>query len=188
MYHIHFEVDHKRKEKRKKRSSQMKLLLTFRVILIGFIIITCAEVWGEDWRLYWEDPFANYYYDADKINHPTKNVVRIWQKIDYTMNGVAELVARSGEKFKTTSFSTGLFEFDCSEAQYKELQSTFFSKKATYLGEQTRLSSGSISQGSVQEKLYKIICKSVARDVEPIESTSSGKEVKPSKRSKSKLK
>ncbi len=113
----------------------MKLIFPFGVILVGFIIITYAEVRGEDWRLYWEDPFAKYYYDSDKIIYPTKNIVRIWQKIDYTINGVAELIARSGEKFRTVSFSTGLFELDCSTAQYKELQTTFFSKNAAYLGE-----------------------------------------------------
>ncbi len=166
----------------------MKLLFGFGAILVGVIIITYDEAQGEDWRLYWEDPFANYYYDADKIIYPTKNIVRIWQKIDYTINGVAELVARSGEKFRTVSFSTGLFEFDCSGAHYKELQTTLFSKNATYLGQKTRLSSGSISQGSVQERLYKILCKSVARDGGPIEPTSSGKEAKPSKPSKRRLK
>lgn len=149
--------------------------------LIGLIIFGYAEVWGEDWRLYWEDPFASYYYDADQVIRPSKNIVKVWGKIVYTKNGVAESVARMGVRFKTTSFEINLSEFDCLQGQYKELQRTFFSEKATNMGEQSNLSMSSVNQGSTQEKLFKIICKSAEADVRPIESKPSSKEAKPSK-------
>ncbi len=148
------------------------------IIFIGFLILSYAEVWGEDWKSYWDDPFASYYYDADKVSHPTNKIVQVWQKIVYTKNGAAQLVARMGEKFKSASFSIDLIEFDCLGGQYKELQRTFFSQKATYLGEQSNLSLGSVNQGSIQEKLCKIACKSVEENVKPIESKPSKKEGK----------
>ncbi len=160
----------------------MKSLLSkLGAVLIGFIIFGYGEVRGEDWRLYWEDPFAGYYYDADKVIRPSKSIVKVWGKIVYTKNGVAELVARLGERFKTTGFEIDLSEFDCLQGQYKELQRAFFTEKATNLGEQTSLSIASINQGSIQEKLLKIICKSAEADVGPIESKPSSKEAKPSK-------
>jgi len=149
----------------------MKSLLgKLGVILIGLAIFGYAEVWGQDWRLYGEDPFASYYYDAEKVFQPSKNIVRVWGKVVYKKDGVTKLVARLGERFKTTSFAIDSSEFDCLKGQYKELQRTFFSQKATYLGEQSDLSWGYVNQGTIQEKLYKIICKSIGEDVESIES------------------
>ncbi len=169
--------------------TEMKSLpVRMGAVLIGLFIFGHSEAWGEDWRLYWEDPFANYYYDADGIIRPSKNVVRVWQKIVYTKNGVAELVARLGEKFKTTSFEIDLSEFDCLQGEYKELQRTFFSQKATYLEQQSNSNLGSLVQGSAQEKLYRRICKPGEADVGPIEPKPESKEVKPAKPTKRKLK
>jgi hypothetical protein len=139
------------------KTSSLKLKII--LVIIGLAIFGYTEVWGQDWRLYWEDPFASYYYDAAKVIRPSKNIVRVWGKVDYKKGGVTELVARLGERFKTTSFSIDLSEFDCLQGQYKELQRTFFSQKATYLGEQSNLSLGSVNQGTIQEKLHRIVCK-----------------------------
>lgn len=98
------------------------------VILIGLSIFGYAKAWGQDWRLYGQDSFASYYYDAEKIVRPSKNIVRVWGKIVYKKDGVTKLVARLGEGFKTTSFSIDLSELDCFRGQYKELQRTFFQR------------------------------------------------------------
>ncbi len=156
------------------------------VILIGFCIFGYSEVWGEDWKLYWNDPFAAYYYDADKVIRSSQNIVRVWQKIVYTKNGVAELVVRLGATFKATNFEINLSEFDCSEGQYKELQRSFFSQNATSLGEQTNSSLVSINQGTPQEKLHKMMCKSAGKDVGPTDSKSTEKEEKSSQSKPSK--
>ena len=140
----------------------MKSLLGKLGVIFLFVwlsIFTYSEVWGQDWRLYGEDPFASYYYDAEKVIRPSKNIVRVWGKVVYKKDGVTELVARLGERFKTTSFSIDLSEFDCLKGQYKELQRTFFSQRATYLGEQSDLSGGYVNRGSIQEKLQRIVCK-----------------------------
>jgi hypothetical protein len=138
----------------------MKFLkVTLRVIFIGLAFFTYSEAWGQDWRLYGEDGFATYYYDAEKINRSSKNTVRVWIKVVYTKEGATGLATRLGKGFKTLSFSIDLSEFDCVKGEYKELQRTFFSQKATYLGEDRNLLWGYVSQGTIQEKLYKKVCK-----------------------------
>jgi len=129
------------------------------IFFIGLAIFTCTEAWGQDWRLYGEDGFATYYYDAEKLIRPSKNIVRVWSKVVYTKEGAMGLATRLGKGFRTLGFSIDLSEFDCVKGEYKELQRTFFSQRATYLGEQSDLSGGYISDGSIQEKLYKIVCK-----------------------------
>jgi hypothetical protein len=135
------------------------LRVKWGVIFIGLAIFTYSEAWGQDWRLYGEDGFATYYYDAEKIIRISKNIVRVWSKVVFTKEGAAGLATRLGKGFKTLGFSIDLSEFDCVKGEYKELQRTFFSQRATYLGEDRNLLWGYVSQGSIQEKLYKIVCK-----------------------------
>jgi hypothetical protein len=77
----------------------------------------------------------------------------------YKKEGAAALVMRLGKGFRNVSFSIDLSEFNCANREYKELQRTFFTQKATYLGEQSNLSWGYVNQGMIQEKLYRIVCK-----------------------------
>ena len=139
------------------KSLSVKLGVIF--LLIGLTIFGHAEVWGEDWRLYGQDSIASYYYDAEKIIRPSKNIVRVWGKVIYTREGASGLATRLGEGFRTLNFSIDLSEFNCVKREYKELQRTFFSHRATYLGEQSDLSGGYVNQGSIQKKLHRIVCK-----------------------------
>jgi hypothetical protein len=94
----------------------------------------------------------------------------VWGKILYTKEGASGLATRLGKGFRALGFSIDLCEFNCVNREYKELQRTFFSQQATYLGEQADLSGGPVNEGTIQEKLYKIICKSIGEEVEPIKS------------------
>jgi hypothetical protein len=129
------------------------------LLFIGLAIFSYAEVWGQNWLLYGEDGFATYYYDAEKIIRPSKNMVRVWGKVVYTQEGAMGLATRLGKGFRALSFSIDLYEFNCANGEYKELQRTFFSQKATYLGEDRNLLWGFVNQGTIQEKLYKTVCK-----------------------------
>jgi hypothetical protein len=139
------------------KSPSVRLRVIFFVV--GLAIFAYEDVRGQDWRIYGEDGFAIYYYDAEKIIRPSKNIVRVWGKIVYKKQGAAELVTRFGKEFRNASFSIDLSEFNCSNKEYKELQRTFFSQKSTFLGEQSNLLSGYVIQGTVQDKLYRILCK-----------------------------
>ncbi len=99
------------------------------IVLFGFSICFYAEVWGEDWKLYEQDVFASYYYDADKIIHPSKNIVKVWGKVIYTKEGGAGLATQLGKGFRGLKFSIDLYEFDCAKREYKELQRTFFRRR-----------------------------------------------------------
>jgi hypothetical protein len=83
----------------------------------------------------------------------------VWGKVVYTQEGAMGLATRLGKGFRTLSFSIDLYEFNCANGEYKELQRTFFSQKATYLGEDRNLLWGFVNQGTIQEKLYKTVCK-----------------------------
>src|SRR4030042_6325939 len=58
------------------------------VILIGLVICGCAEVWGEDWKHYGDDEKFSAYYDVQSITRPSKNIVRVWLRWDWTEKGV----------------------------------------------------------------------------------------------------
>lgn len=141
------------------RNRMKSLSFKLGLFLVGLTLFTYTEGWGQDWRLYGEDGSATYYYDAEKIIRPSKNMVRVWGKLVYKKEGAAALVARLGKGFKNVSFSIDLSEFNCTNREYKELQRTFFTQRATYLGEQSNLSWGFVNQGTIQEKLYRIICR-----------------------------
>jgi hypothetical protein len=91
------------------------------LVIIGLALFTYAEAWAEDWRLYGQDGFASYYYDADKTIRPSKNIVRVWGKVIYTKEGVTGLATRLGKGFRTLNFSIDLYEFNCEKREYKEL-------------------------------------------------------------------
>ncbi|NWG01740.1 MAG: hypothetical protein HXY44_02650 [Syntrophaceae bacterium] len=129
------------------------------LLCIGWIFLAHAELWGQNWRPYGEDGFATYYYDTEKIIHPSKNVVRVWSKVVYTQEGAKGFATRLGKEFRLLSFSIELYELNCANREYKELQRTFFSQRATYLGEDKNLGWGIVSPGTIQEKLFKAICK-----------------------------
>jgi hypothetical protein len=52
------------------------------VILIGIIILGCAEVWGEDWKFYTKGLCGDYFYDAEGITRPSKDIVGVCVKIE----------------------------------------------------------------------------------------------------------
>jgi len=74
-----------------KVSSSIKLGVIFAVI--GHAIFGYAEVWGVDWKVFWEfNDETKSYYDAENIAFPSENIVRVWIKVSYTSKGVAKFV------------------------------------------------------------------------------------------------
>lgn len=58
------------------------------ILIIGIVIFGCAVMRGARWRLYDRDDEYKGYYDAKGITHPSKNIVRVWQRWEYTDKGV----------------------------------------------------------------------------------------------------
>ena len=82
-----------------KRGDQMKSLsVKLGVILIGLAIFGYAEVWGADWKLYGVHENFSAYYDAQSITRPSKNIVRVWIRWDWTEKGVLDYGGEFWEK------------------------------------------------------------------------------------------
>jgi len=131
------------------------------VILIGLIILTYAEVWGTDWKVYGETDKATFYYDTESITHPSKDVVRVWTKQVYTEKGIIEMVGDFGEIFRTLNDSIDLREYHCVDKKYCLLYITFYSTDGEVLStvNYSEPMWYFIVPRSIGEDIYDILCK-----------------------------
>ena len=140
----------------------MKLLLVkLGVIFFIFTIFGYVKVWGADWRSYGESSIGVYYYDADGITRPSKNIVRVWEKVVYSAKGVKKHVEESGKRYENLSHSLNLWEVDCVEKKERILQTTEYLKDGTVLSStQSQKTPWSfVSPTSIGEALYEAVCK-----------------------------
>ena len=136
------------------------LSLRLGVILIGLAILGCVEVWGADWKLY--DSNENYlgYYDAQDITRPSKNIVRVWVKWDYTEKGVIEWVGKLGKKYENLSHLKNLSEINCVEKTVRILSMIYYDNKGGVIySSSSPLELDFIVPESHGERLYKVTCK-----------------------------
>jgi Surface-adhesin protein E len=142
----------------------MKSLLgKLGVILIGLMILGYAEAWGMNWKLFHQDDSGMYFYDMENIIRPSQDIVEGWTKLEYTERGVIEMVIKFGKHYKNLSYSLEFWEINCAEKEHRLSLFTAYSPegKVLYTDE-----AGSrpppwktISRGSVEERLYKAVCK-----------------------------
>ncbi|MGA2516898.1 MAG: surface-adhesin E family protein [Thermodesulfobacteriota bacterium] len=105
------------------------LSVNLGIILMGLAIFGYAEVWGADWKLY--STYENFlkYYDVQSVTRPSKNIVRVWERINYTDKGVTWWVMKHGPGFKDVSFSTVLNEINCIEKKLRILSLIIYDNK-----------------------------------------------------------
>lgn len=103
------------------------------VVLVGLALFGYSEAWSSDWRLYAEGEGGKYYYDAENMNHPSKSVVRVWEKIAFNEKGVIEKINSLGDEYKTVSHRKALVEFHCAENKFRLLSITDYSKNGKVL-------------------------------------------------------
>ena len=131
-------------------------------ILIGLTLFGYAEVWGADWKLYsTHENFLNY-YDAQSITRPSKNIVRVWERINYTEKGVTWMMVKHGPGFKDVSFLTILNEINCIEKKLRILSQIIYDNKGEVVHSSSSSSSSEwavITPESMAEDLYKQVCK-----------------------------
>ncbi len=134
--------------------------LRIAILVFGLIIISMGDVYGADWKPYWFSEKFLAYYDAQSINRPAKNIVRVWLKVDYTEKGVIDKVGNLGEKYENLSNTRALWEINCVEKKARMLSETAYDNGGGVI-----YSSGSplewnfIIPESMGEVLYKEICK-----------------------------
>ena len=143
----------------------MKLLLKFGIplVMIGLAILSHAEVWGADWRLISSTDSYKCFYDAENITRSSKNIVGVLVRLEYTERGVVEMVKEFGKHYENLSYSLELWEINCAEKRHRLLSTTAYSVEGNILYTNQAGSRPPpwkiISRESVEESLYKAVCK-----------------------------
>jgi len=136
------------------------LLVKLGVILIGLAIFGNTEAWGADWILYNFDDLNIRYYDAETITRPSKDIVRVWVKWEYTYKGRIEIVKRLGEKYENIDFTVALEEINCSDKTKQNLSLDDYSKDGkTMFSTSGEYRWNYIVSRSAAEALYGAVCK-----------------------------
>jgi hypothetical protein len=130
------------------------------VFIIGIIIFGCAGMGGSRWRLYDRDDEYIGYYDAAGITHPSKNIVRVWERWDYTDKGVIEKVKELGKEYENINKTTALNEINCSEKKWRLLSLNHYSKEGKIIFSASQEGQWDyITPNSRVQALYKAVCK-----------------------------
>jgi hypothetical protein len=133
------------------------------VVLIGLLVFAYAEVWGADWRLYDSNDLKKSYYNAGNIIRPSKDIVRVWVRWNFTEKGVKDTVRSMGKKLEKLEYSISLNEINCSEKTNRFLSSIYYDNdgKMIYSMSSSKLPTEwlFIVPESNTDNLYKKICK-----------------------------
>jgi hypothetical protein len=104
------------------------LSIKLGVILIGFAIFGCGEVWGLDWKYYGTNEDGSYFYDTESMAWSSKNLIEVWVQSAYSEKGISHWVREGGKGFQDLDFSLILLELNCAERSARYLQIVFYSK------------------------------------------------------------
>lgn len=130
------------------------------ILIIGIVTFGCAGMWGARWRLYDRDDEYIGYYDAKGITHPSKNIVRVWERWEYTNKGVIEKVKELGKKYENINQTTVLDEINCSEKKWRMLSLNHYSKEGKVLFSGSQEGQwDDIVPHTRAEAIYKAVCK-----------------------------
>ena len=139
----------------------MKSLLgKLGVILIGLASFSYVEVWGAEWKFYTESENEKFFCDVESITKPSKNIVKVWVKMEYTDRGVNEMVKELGKKYENISYTKSLEEINCSDNKSRTLSLNDYSKEGKIIFGSNRENEWEyIVPESVTDTLRKAVCK-----------------------------
>jgi hypothetical protein len=154
---------------KEKGSDQMKSLFKLGVILIGLIIFTYAEVWGEDWKLYYKDENFSYYYDTESIKYPSQGIVKLQMKmVSINNKGRDELIQQRKrlnliiEGYENFTHTTSVCEINCEKKMIGLISFYEYDKKGEILFSNIYTANQvkwvPIPKGEMFELLYKVVC------------------------------
>ncbi len=133
------------------------------ILAVGLAIFGYAEAWGADWKLFAETNLYECFYDAEETTPSSKNIVDVWTKLEYTEQGRAGIVKQFGEYYTDVSYSLELWEISCVEEKDRILSITEYSAGGKTLYARSVKDSPPawkvIPRGSIDESLYKAVCK-----------------------------
>lgn len=133
------------------------IILAAAGVIIFFFSI---QGWGADWKQYALNDRIVFYYDAESITRPSREIVRVWEKRIYTEKGIIDAVKELGKKYKDMSFKRVLYEFHCADKKVNILSQVWYSKDGEVLNQD---SYGTphwqfVIPDSVGDNLYRRLC------------------------------
>jgi hypothetical protein len=143
------------------KSSLFKLGII--LLLIGLTMFGYTEVWGADWRLYAKTDLYGCFYDAENMFRSSQDIVEVWTRSEYTERGVIDTIIKFGKHYGNLSYSLELWEINCAEKKDRLLSNTLYSVEGNILYTDQAGSRPPpwkiISRESIEESLYKAVCK-----------------------------
>lgn len=97
--------------------------------ILGVVIFLYTPIWGRDWKHYGTNEEGDYFYDAESMISPSRDIIRICVQSVYTDKGISQWVEKGGESFKDLDFSVSWLEIHCIEKSFRYLKIIFYTKK-----------------------------------------------------------
>jgi len=130
------------------------------ILIIGLLILGNAEPWLEHWKPYFGNEYFVGAYETQSITRPSKNIVRVWARMDFTEKGVLNWVAELGKRYDNLSHVIFLEEINCAEKKSRSLsQSSYDNKGDVIISSNPPSDWEFIVPESIIESLYKEVCK-----------------------------
>ena len=134
------------------------LLVREGVILIGLLIfiIGCQSTKGRDWKFFSSTDLYEAFYYVSKSHFLYKGTVRVWIKLEYTEEGIAENVKEFGKDYKNMSYSLQFWEINCRAKTQRILSINQYSVEGNILN--TKPAKSRLSE-SLGKSLSEAVCK-----------------------------
>ena len=98
------------------------------IAVVGLALFGCADVWGEDWKLFRKTEDAKFYYDKQEVTHLSQKMVKVWIRQVYTKKGKMDMIKLVGPRYESLSYSINSLEYDCLGKMVQFLSMTYYSK------------------------------------------------------------
>ncbi len=137
----------------------VKLAVILAILIMNFAYM---EAWGADWKKFYESDIGEYFYDAQNIDRPTRDIVMVYEKCVLTQKGVRGWVQRLGNSFNNLSYTISLSELNCADKRWRWLAMNFYSNEGKILksvAADTLSEWDLINPESLVEPLYEAVCK-----------------------------
>lgn len=136
------------------------LLIRMTVILvIGLSIFSYVKVWGTNWKIYFSHELGSFYYDPQSITRPAKNIVRVWERNDFTEKGRIDCVEKLGKEYENVNRMISFIEINCSEKTRRFLSMIYYDNRGRVIySSPSPTESSFIPPETAIENLYQAIC------------------------------
>jgi hypothetical protein len=128
---------------------------------LSLFLILPWDLPAADWKVYAGTDEGQFYYDAESVARPAKNMVHLRHKATFSENGIRRIMEIFGKEYEDLAYSISVREIDCAARKIRSLGVTYFSRsgKALDAAIDSRTEWHSIEPTAVIEGLFQIVCK-----------------------------